>query len=435
MQEPANILVVDDSSSLRTVLAEALADAGFSVRTAEDGYAAIKRLKEARYALVTLDIEMPGLGGIEVLRIAKRLDPECCVLMVTSLNTLSAALDAIRMGAYDYITKPFEVEAVLASVRRGLERRSLQLENQRLLAHLTEANQALEVKVRDRTAQLAAANRQLEEANAALRETNRELEKAYQELKELDRLKSEFITIASHELRTPLVAIQGYTNIILQGRLGDLNERQRSGLQIAETNIHRLVAIVNDILDIARIDAHKLSLRPRPFGVHELLLQLKQEMQVLVDNRNQRMTVEEAAEPFVALADRDRVLQVLSNLISNAIRFTPDHGELLLGCRRADEAGLLEVWVRDTGIGIERQFHRRIFEPFFEVQASEYHSSGSIEFRSGGTGLGLSIVKGIVEQHGGRVWVESEPGKGSTFRFTLPEAADPRKPGAERRGS
>ena len=417
MDDTPKILVVDDSSTLRTMLAEALTEAGYSVQTAADGYDAIKRLKESKFDLVTLDIEMPGLGGIEVLRIAKRLDAETCVLMVTSLNALQAALGAIRMGAYDYITKPFDVEEVLISVRRGLERRQLQLENARLLHHLTDMNQKLEEKVRDRTAAL-------NDANDALRETNQQLERAYSELKELDRLKSEFITIASHELRTPLVAIQGYTNIILQGRLGPLNERQTSGLEVAETNIHRLVGIVNDILDIARLDSGRMKLRLGSFSVPDLLTQMSREMGVLADNRNQRLSVEEngRAAGLIALADRDRITQVLSNLVSNAIRFTPDHGEITLGCTRVDRDGqpMIEVWVRDTGIGIEPRYHQQIFEPFFEVQSSEYHSSGSIEFRSAGTGLGLSIVRGIVEQHGGKVWVESEPGKGSTFRFTVP---------------
>jgi signal transduction histidine kinase len=415
MEGQAKILVVDDSSTLRAMLAEALEGAGYGVQTAFDGYDAIKKLKENRFDLVTLDIEMPGMGGIEVLRIAKRLDPDACVLMVTSLTALQAALGAIRMGAYDYITKPFDVEEILLSVRRGLERRALQIENARLLQHLTEMNQKLEEKVSERTAELNT-------ANEALRETNQSLERANSELQELDRLKSEFITIASHELRTPLVAIQGYTNIILNGRLGTLNDRQRSGLQVAETNIHRLVSIVNDILDIARLDSRRMQLQPTAVSMPEILEQMRVEMHVLVENRNQSLTVEpctDAPERLVAIADRARITQVLSNLLSNAIRFTPDQGAIAMGCKRV-APDTIEVYVRDTGIGIEPQFHEKIFEPFFEVQSSEYHSSGSIEFRSGGTGLGLSIVRGIVEQHGGKVWVESEPGKGSTFRFTLP---------------
>jgi signal transduction histidine kinase len=346
------------------------------------------------------------------------------------------------MGAYDYITKPFDIAEVLLSVRHGLERRSLELENRRLVQHLTEMNQHLEEKVRERTAELELSKRKVEEsaarveaANETLRETNQQLEAAYAELKELDRLKSEFITIASHELRTPLVSIQGYTSITLQGRLGPLNERQQHGLRIAETNIHRLVGIVNDILDIARLDAHKMHLRPRPFSVPELLAQMAEEMSLLAEMRHQSLAVApvQDAGACITLADRERVTQVLGNLISNAIRFTPDGGQLTLGCRclpaRDGVRAEIEVQVSDTGIGIEPQYHERIFEPFFEVQSSEYHSSGSIEFRSGGSGLGLSIVRGIVQQHGGRVWVESEPGKGSTFRFTLPAAEQDGKQG------
>ncbi|MBN2381502.1 response regulator [bacterium] len=424
------ILVIDDSESMRKLIAESLTKEGFSVDVATDGISAIRKIKSTLYDLITLDVEMPGLRGIEVLRIIKKIDEHICVIMVTSIANIQTAINAIRQGAYDYITKPFDTEDMMQSIKRGLEQRRLFLENQRLLKHLQTMNEELEQKVLDRTQKLEESKKQLQVYAHKLEKKHKELEEAYEHLKELDQMKSEFITVASHELRTPLVAIQGYNSILIKEKLGPLTERQRKGLLVSESNINRLSNIVRDILDIARIDEHKLSIRCVPSNIYSLLSEVLEELRPLAEERQQVICLIARNDLPQVWIDNTRIAQVLHNLIMNAIRFTPDQGKITLDAR-LDESipefkDMIIVSVSDTGIGISRKHFGQIFERFFEIQSSEYHSSGTTEFKSGGTGLGLSIVKGIVEEHGGKVWIESdldEGGSGSTFSFTIPRYA------------
>ncbi|MBI2567632.1 MAG: response regulator [Candidatus Schekmanbacteria bacterium] len=419
------ILTIDDSQTTRRLICDALTSDGYDVDTASDGITAISKIKNQRYDLLTLDVEMPGLHGIEVLRIVRKIDPEIVVIMVTNLDSIQTALHCIRQGAYDYVTKPFTSEEMVLAVGRGIEQRRLSRENKRLVENLRKMNEELEEKVRLRTRSLEESAQQLQVYAHELEHKNTQLEEAYRKLKELDRLKSEFITIASHELRTPLVAIQGYNSILLGGRMGSLSDSQRRGLQISGENIQRLTNIVQDILDISRIDSTCLDLRPKVFDLGELVAQLRDEAAPLAERRKQTISVACRGPVPPVYADRNRIIQVFYNLILNAIRFTPDGGSITLGVTEPvpNAATHVEMWVSDTGIGIEEKYYEQVFERFFEIQPSEHHSSGTIEFRSGGSGLGLSIVKGIVEQHGGKVWVSSEltrGGIGSTFTFTLP---------------
>ncbi|MFC1852883.1 response regulator [candidate division CSSED10-310 bacterium] len=421
------ILVIDDSESMRNLISETLSKEGYAVDVASDGISAIRKIKNNPYDLITLDVEMPGLRGIEVLRIIKKIDMRIYVIMVTSIATIQTAINAIRQGAYDYITKPFDTDDMILSIKRALEQRRLFIENQQLMKHLQQMNEELEKKVLDRTRKLEESKRQLQVYATQLEKKHDELGVAYEELKELDRMKSEFITVASHELRTPLVAIQGYNSIMLKEKLGPLTERQQKGLLVSEANIARLSNIVKDILDIARIDEKKLSLKFKAVDIKNIIEQVIHEMTPLVDERNQEIySLIKEFHPS-AYIDENRIIQVLTNLIMNAIRFTPDNGKISLDAKLAGDSGpdknFIKVSVIDTGIGIPEEYYGKIFDRFFEIQSSEYHSSGTTEFRSSGSGLGLSIVKGIIEEHGGRVEVVSNlstGGVGSTFSFTVP---------------
>lgn len=256
---------------------------------------------------------------------------------------------------------------------------------------------------------------------------------------EVDRAKSEFVSIVSHELRTPMTSIKGYADLLTMGAAGSLTEDQMRFLFIIKSNADRLTMLVNDLLDIGRIDTHRVELKIKS-------VELGQVVQVVVDSlrrkamtKRQALQVEVPADLPPVAADRDRLIQVLTNLISNAQQYTPTGGHITVkaksqfrsdgtwsegfpqrtSLRKAEETGfrrqLIRVEVSDDGIGIAPADRSKVFERFFR-------SDHPVVQETTGTGLGLSITKSLIEMHGGTLWVESEPGEGSTFVFTLPAA-------------
>lgn len=405
------ILVVDDSPTICKAIAETLVSHGFDVTTVNGGLDAIAAIKKRKFHLVTLDVEMPGMAGIDVLRIIKVYDPDLFVIMVSGLSALQTALAAIRQGAYDYINKPFDPDDMVLSVNRALRQRSLVLENRKLIDDLRMLNENLEALVVQRT-------KELERAHQELLLNHEELEKTYTRLKELDELKTKFIAIASHELRTPLTAIGGFAGLLTSGRISP--DKQQRAMESLEKNVGRLIAIVSEITDIARLRDKKLCFSKEPTDVSKLVRSVAQEMQPFVESRRQALQLN-TSEGLQVEADPSRIRQVIMHLLLNAIRFTPDEGTIEISSLR--ENGSLRVSIHDTGIGIEESEMAKIFDEFYESAPYQHHHSGTIQFQSGGIGLGLAVVKGIIEEHGGKIWVESarsKGGSGSTFHFTLP---------------
>lgn len=413
MSETIPVLVVDDSPTICKSIAETLIAQGFDVTMVNSGMDAITALKRKKYLLVTLDVEMPGMAGIDVLRIIKVFDPDLVVIMVSGLSALQTALHAIRLGAYDYINKPFDPEDLLLTVQRALKQRSLVMENRKLILDLQSLNENLEALVRQRT-------EELEKAHQQLLINHEELESAYTKLKELDELKAKFIAIASHELRTPLTTIQGFAELLVSNRMPS-PDQQRRALQSIEKNVERLSGIVTQITDIARLREKKLYFRREAVEPCDLIRTVVDEMQPFVEQRSQTLQVRVGKEIPTLEADPVRIRQVITHLVLNAIRFTPDQGRIEVGVSRENTE--VRISVSDTGIGIEEDQKQKIFDEFYEAAPYMHHHSGTIQFKSGGIGLGLSVVKGIIEEHGGKIWVESERsrgGSGSTFHFTLP---------------
>ena len=255
---------------------------------------------------------------------------------------------------------------------------------------LDQLNQTLERRIQDRT---------------------NTLQVAVEQLQELDRLKSAFVTIVSHELRTPLTSIKGLVENMLQELTGPLNDKQTHYLSRILLNAERLTRILNEVLDLSKIEAGEMELLRRSMSLHEIFADLLEGFQPLAQLKSISMEVTPTEGMPTVHADRDKLYEVLANLLDNAIKFTPTGGRVQIGAQILDSR-YIKVGVSDTGCGISEEHLLKIFDKFYRVQSSSEHVAGA--------GLGLAITRGLVELHGGTIAVESASGKGSHFYFTLP---------------
>lgn len=229
--------------------------------------------------------------------------------------------------------------------------------------------------------------------------------------KDLDKVRTEFISITSHELRTPLAAIKEAVSLIIDGVTGPVNDKQHKFLDMARRNIDRLTAIINDLLDLSKIASGKVVLQRVDTNINHLLEEVAATFDPVATEGNIRITLALDSKLPQVKVDRAKITQVLSNLVSNALKFTPKGGQVTLGSMYKSKD--ITLWVRDSGIGIAKNNFDKLFKKFQQIENTLTRSVG-------GTGLGLAISKEIIEMHGGRIWVESEMGKGSTFYFSLP---------------
>ena len=240
-----------------------------------------------------------------------------------------------------------------------------------------------------------------------------QLEQEHAELEKLERVRKDFVINVSHELRTPLASIQGYTETLMDGAIEDRQNNLRF-LAIIRHNAERLARLTADLLTLSRIELKRQNFQFDSYPVDELLTDALEMLRPLAGKKRIELVEELPPAETEAWCDPEAVSQILSNLIDNAIKFTPEGGRITLGAREREE--WVEVWVRDTGNGIPAEDVPRLFERFYRVDKARSRELG-------GTGLGLSIVKHLVGAHGGRVWVESRVNEGAVFRFTLPVKA------------
>ena len=255
-----------------------------------------------------------------------------------------------------------------------------------------------------------------------------ELEKARDVLERLDKSKSDFISIAAHELKTPLTLIEGYA-AMLEEQIKQSPGQAEPMLRGIDNGTRRLQEIIDDMIDVSLIDNNLLALNFQPVWLNRLLDVISQEVDQTVSDRNLKLTVRHfpgSEEMF--FADAERMYQALRNVVQNAIKFTPDGGSILIDGRILP--GFVEVIIQDTGIGIDVENHTKIFEKFGRLGSVSLHSSGKTKFKGGGPGLGLPITKGIIEAHGGAIWVESDGYDevrcpGTTFHLLIPLRKEP----------
>jgi len=248
-----------------------------------------------------------------------------------------------------------------------------------------------------------------------IQEKNQQLEIANLKLTELDRLKSDFVSNVSHELRTPLTAIKGAVDLILREVAGPLNEKQSHYLNRVRSNTQHLAGLINDLLDLSKIEEGKIELQAARVSLGALVHEVMETLKPIATEKPIELDVTSLEPAILVWADRDKITQVLTNLIGNAIKFTPPQGRVTVSSA-SNDVDWVRVSVSDTGPGISAEQRERIFDKFYQVA----ENGGP---KPKGTGLGLSISKALVELHGGKIWVESEPNGGSNFCFTLPLSA------------
>ncbi len=250
----------------------------------------------------------------------------------------------------------------------------------------------------------------LKENTDAVEEKTVELKHANAELEELDRLKSEFISIASHELRTPLTTLKGYLELALDGTLGEFTDMQVSKLKVMNRNTDRLIGLVNDLLNLSDIQSRQMHLVKENSSLIYLVDEAVRIIKPLADSKGHEIVVNVPANIIIS-CDWGRIAYALRHLLDDAARFTPEPGTIEITAEY--QVGDVYIRVSDTGIGIPKSELEKIFIPFYELKGSMQHTTGT-------SGLGLSIVRGIVEAHGGMIWAESEVDTGTVFHIVLP---------------
>ena len=259
-----------------------------------------------------------------------------------------------------------------------------------------------------------------------------ELNETQEKLQQLDRNKSNFISVAAHELKTPLTLIEGYTTMMVDMVEQSGQSPIDSLLKGVNTGIRRLSQIIDDMIDVSMIDNNLLKLNYQPLWISHLLNLLQNELKKIVSDRKQNLIINQfEGSDLMIYGDSERLYQALHNVAFNAIKYTPDKGTIALNGRLLP--GFVEITITDTGIGISHEHQVTIFEKFSQLGRTDLHSSGKTKFKGGGAGLGLPITRGIIEAHGGTIWVESEGFdeiklKGSTFHLLLPTRKEPTDP-------
>ncbi len=246
----------------------------------------------------------------------------------------------------------------------------------------------------------------------------------FRDLQEANEAKSEFVGLVSHELKTPMTSISGYTDLLIKGAVGPVNDMQRQFLETIRTNVERMKTLVSDLADVTRIETGRLRLEKSPISVRSALEESLRSVQAQIEAKGQTLIVEVPDDLPLVMADQTRLIQIFTNLLSNAYKYTPEGGTITVSAESVDNQWdddgpdkVVHCWVSDTGIGMSEEDLQNLFQKFFR-------SENPLVRQAPGTGLGLNITKNLVELHGGRIWVESELGKGSTFHFTMPVATE-----------
>ena len=381
MNRDIYVLVFDDEENILRSVERIFINDSFGISTTTSVKAAFEILEKEKIKVIISDHRMPEISGVEFLRQVKERFPDVVRILFTGYADVSAAEEAINISqVYRFINKPWNVTELKGIIYQAIQYYDLVLENRKLF-------QATIVK-------------------------NEELGIVNTKLKTLYELQREFSSTISHELRTPLAAIKLAIDIVLSKTAGPLTEYQTDFLGKAKTSVDRLKRLIDDILDLSKLEYGKQRLSKEVQNINQAIKEVVAVQEPVAKDKNlylkMNLSVGLPAIPY----NIDRLHQVLSNLISNAIKFTVDGGVEVLSYKSQD-AQHIEVVVKDTGVGIREEDIPKLFRKFQQLGDPAKRDTG-------GSGLGLAICKEIIEQHGGKIWINSQESKGSSFHFTLP---------------
>jgi PAS domain S-box-containing protein len=503
------LLIVDDEEAIRETLGDIFQEKGFDVTLAGTGQIAIEKARSTFFNIALIDIKLPDIDGMDLLKELKTITPRCAGIIITGNASLQNAIDALKDGADGYFVKPLKIDEVLYKINEFLEKQRLliELENsEEKFRTLTEelsigimiikddvilyANDALSqimgimctdllgqsieiifnrfisgdrvhfiqqlhsndvfenylsrgtyriVQHDDKIKWIEILSRFIEYKGVQaisisiidisekkvneeqLKNLNLDLERKVQErtseLEEANRAKSAFLANMSHELRTPLNSIMGFSEALMKGFAGALTDEQKDYINdIFESGEH-LLRLINDVLDLSKIEAGKMDLVLDTINIPELIEYSVYMFKERIAKHALIAHVEISDTIDFITCDELKLKQILFNLLSNAIKFTHDGGNI--GINVDDSANEIVVTVWDTGIGISKENQEKLFKPFERIETSE---TKAIQ----GTGLGLHYTKKLIELHGGRIWQDSVLGQGSKFFFTIPKNLQPR---------
>jgi two-component system sensor histidine kinase/response regulator len=377
MDDKVRILVIDDEAGIRQGCCRVLQPQGFQVDMAENFQEGVSKVQAGAYDLVLLDVMLPDGKGIDLLGPILKSDPETVAIIITGYATVELAVEAIKKGAYNFISKPFTADLLLLTVNQGLEKRHLSLEASRLQKVESE-------KI--------------------------ELTRARDEAEKLNEFKSTFLLMMAHELRSPVSGAQSLVRTLLRGLAGELKPQQHELLSRVETRLDYLLVMINDILTLASSKSIDTEQPLEKVHVSLLLRQVIDSFEVEAKSQQVNLKFPAPGKLPAVLATEKGLNTVLRNLVGNAIKYSRPGGTVEVTVQK--EADRLKICVADNGMGVPAEDLPHIWEEFF--RARNAHLSGIV-----GTGLGLSIVKQYIDSFGGEVGVESRLGQGTTFTVSL----------------
>ena len=390
MKDKPHIIIVDDDAALLQALPQALSLrlTAIEVDTSDSALEALDLIKEHDYDAVISDIKMPGMDGLALLAKIQAMRPETPTLLITGHGEHDLAVQALRGGAYDFIQKPIDRDYMIAALIRAIQ-------TYRLRREVAEQQRALELHALSLERVVQNRTHELVEANAA---------------------KDKFLSMVSHELKTPLTALKGRTQLLQrQIKREGAEDVVRAGLEDIERSIKRLQVLVEDLLDASLVDTNMFVVHRRKCDLVELCRNLLGEYTA---GDSPALRFEAPGEPIEAEVDADRIGQVILNLLSNARKYSPKGYPITVTLQQVGFEAIISV--RDMGVGIPPEAIPHIFDQYYRAPGVQVQNGSQ-----SGLGLGLFISRKLVERHGGRIEVQSEPGKGSVFSIYLPIFVDP----------